>query len=157
MVPHPVAPQVSLNATQDTKKPIWKTRSSGDQLIGMYSGSSYLNSMRSSALTVLGIEIDLGDLLGSNESPSSRNWMSPNQEKQYSDSNNLDDSLGSFLHSAFNSTQTSQTKLELPSRVEALMLVEFYFATTHPYLPLLHKPSFLAEVSHDIRRLDVMY
>jgi len=144
---HPIAPQVPLNASQDNKKPIWKGRSSGDQLIGMYSSNSYLNSMRASALTVLGIDIDLGDLLGSNEPRSSHNWMSPNQEKQYSDSNNLDDSLSSFLLSAFNAPHPTLRKLELPPRAEAMMLVEFYFATTHPYLPLLHKPSFLAEVS----------
>ncbi|KAK4223838.1 transcriptional activator protein acu-15 [Podospora fimiseda] len=35
------------------------------------------------------------------------------------------------------------SNVELPSRVDAFTYVEWYFLTIHPFLPVLHKPSFL--------------
>ncbi|RVD87004.1 uncharacterized protein DFL_005253 [Arthrobotrys flagrans] len=127
-------------------RPAFLIRKSGAQAhVGMYSGNSYMTSTRASALSVLGISIDLADLQGVPEPARSLNYIPVDGHVDFKDVNPLDDSLQSFLMSTSGHAPASVLRLSLPSKEEALMLIEWNWVTTQPYLPIVHKPTFLAE------------
>ncbi|KAF3913911.1 hypothetical protein ABW21_db0205271 [Orbilia brochopaga] len=111
----------------------------------MYSGNSYMTSTRASALSVLGISIDLADLAGRPEPARTLNKIPINAPLNFDQPNPLDDSLQSFLMSTSRHAPASVLQLNLPSREEAKMLVEWNWFATQPYLPIIHKPTFMAE------------
>ncbi|EPS35123.1 hypothetical protein H072_11612 [Dactylellina haptotyla CBS 200.50] len=126
-------------------RPAFLVRKSGTQHINMYSGNSYMTSTRASALSVLGISIDIADIQGIPEPARSLNYIPINAQMDFTEANPLDDSLQSFLMSVSRYAPVSILQLGLPSKEEALMLMEWNFAFTQPYLPILHKPTFMAE------------
>ncbi|KAF3932678.1 hypothetical protein ABW19_dt0202533 [Dactylella cylindrospora] len=127
-------------------RPAFLVQKSGTHLVGLDAmNTSYMNSTRASALSVLGISIDLADLQGVAEPARSVNYIPVNAHVDFVEANPLDDSLQSCLMSSSQHAPASAKRLALPSKEEALMLVEWNFAATHPYLPLLHKPTFMAE------------
>ncbi|KAL7268445.1 hypothetical protein RUND412_008932 [Rhizina undulata] len=101
----------------------------GAHYLGISSGNSYLSSMKASALSLLGIDIDLSDL-DPNE-PARRDGVSSN-----------DESYGSCLATIFN-VNPNVSKVELPPKEEAMGYVDWFFHVSHPYLPILHKPTFV--------------
>lgn len=132
--------------TESAKRPEFLIRKSGAQHVGMYSGNSYLASTRASALSVLGISIDLADLQGRPEPARSQSFISVHAPAEFTENNPLDDSIQSFLMSISRHAPPSVLQLTLPDKEEALMLIEWHLMATHPYLPILHKPTFMAEV-----------
>ncbi|KAK6522863.1 hypothetical protein TWF281_002293 [Arthrobotrys megalospora] len=127
-------------------RPAFLIRKSGAQAhVGMYTGNSYMTSTRASALSVLGISIDLADLQGVQEPARSLNYVPVDGHMDFRDVNPLDDSLQSFLMSTSGHAPASVLRLSLPSKEEALMLIEWNWMATQPYLPIVHKPTFLAE------------
>ncbi|EWC43603.1 hypothetical protein DRE_01490 [Drechslerella stenobrocha 248] len=126
-------------------RPAFLIQKCGASHVGLYSGNSYMASTRASALSVLGITIDLADMQGVPEPARSLNHIPVNSYMDFTELNPLDDSLQSFLMSTSRHAPVSVLQLSLPSKEEALMLVEWNFMVTQPYLPLLHKPTFMAE------------
>ena len=111
---------------------------SGDNYLGVSSGNSYISSIRGTSLNVLGMEIDLADN------------VSPDLDEP-GPSNNAHDmprnkSYHAFIQSAFDA-HAKPVDPGLPSRQEAFTYTEWCFKTVLPYLPILHKPSFLSLVS----------
>ncbi|KAF3921547.1 hypothetical protein AA313_de0202408 [Arthrobotrys entomopaga] len=127
-------------------RPAFLIRKSGTQHVNMCSGSSYMASTRASALSVLGISIDLADIQGVPEPARALNYIPVDARFDYNDMNPLNDSLRSYLMSVSRYAPASILQLGLPSKEEALMLVEWNFAVTQPYLPILHRPTYMAEV-----------
>ncbi|KAK6539268.1 hypothetical protein TWF694_009503 [Orbilia ellipsospora] len=142
---HPNERSPSLNEPDPYGRPSFLVRKSGAQHVNMYSGNSYMASTRASALSVLGISIDLADIQGVPEPARVLNYVPVDAKFDYSDANPLDDSLRSFLMSVSRYAPPSILQLGLPSKEEALMLVEWNFAVTQPYLPILHRPTYMAE------------
>ncbi|KAH0562847.1 hypothetical protein GP486_002534 [Trichoglossum hirsutum] len=105
----------------------------GDNYLGISSGSSYLSSIKGTALSVLGMEIDIAD------------FTSPDLDEPFSPPTGIDvynKSYGSFLQSAFN-VSPKMTKTALPARHNGLTYAEWYFRVINPYVPILHKPTFM--------------
>jgi hypothetical protein len=117
--------------------PVFRAGCHGDNYLGISSGSSYLSSIKGTALSVLGMEIDIAD------------FTSPDLDEPFSPPTGLDvynKSYGSFLQSAFN-VIPNMTKTELPARHNGLTYAEWYFRVINPYVPILHKPTFMTMVS----------
>lgn len=98
---------------------------SNTRYLGMSAGNSYLTAMKQHALSLFGIDIDLGAL-------------------DPTDTMEASDSTTSALQMMFNIVQL--TKVDLPSRQETFETLDYYFQYSHPYLPLLHQPSFMEKV-----------
>lgn len=98
---------------------------SNTRYLGMSAGNSYLTTMKQHALSLFGIDIDLDAL-------------------DPTDTIEASDSTTGALRSMFNIAQP--TKMDLPSRQETLETLDYYFQFSHPYLPLLHQPSFMEKV-----------
>lgn len=98
----------------------------GSHYLGISSSSSYLSSIKASALSLLGIDIDLSDL-------------DPSEPSHPSNAN--DESFNSCLSTIFN-VNPNVPKVELPPLEEAHKYVDWFFRVSHPYLPLLHQQTF---------------
>ena len=88
-------------------------------------------------MNVLGAEIDLAD------------YMSPDMDEPDSSTFGaeypLNKSYRAFVQTAYNSGP-KPAKVKLPVEKEGRTYAEWYFRVINPYLPMLHKPSFLATV-----------
>jgi len=100
--------------------------------LGISAGNSYLSSMKETALSLLGVNIDLSVL-------------DPNEPSKHSGSTRLDETYGSCLSTIFN-LNPNVPKAELPPQAEGIQYVHYFFMISHPYLPILHKPTFLQMV-----------
>lgn len=98
----------------------------GSHYLGISSGSSYLSSIKASALSLLGIDIDLSDL-------------DPTEPSHPSNAN--DESFSSCLSTIFN-VNPDVPKVELPPIDEAQKYLKWFFTVSHPYLPILHQQTF---------------
>lgn len=98
----------------------------GSHYLGISSGSSYLSSIKASALSLLGIDIDLSDL-------------DPTEPSHPSNAN--DESFSSCLSTIFN-VNPNVPKVELPPLEEAQKYTTWFFTVSHPYLPILHQQTF---------------
>lgn len=98
----------------------------GSHYLGISSGSSYLSSIKASALSLLGIDIDLSDL-------------DPSEPAHPTNAN--DESFSSCLSTIFN-VNPNVPKVELPPLEEAHKYVNWFFTVSHPYLPILHQQTF---------------
>lgn len=107
--------------------------SSGAYYVGLSSGVATLHSMKDSALSVLGIELDLSG-------------VDPSDSTQTGTEGGLNDSYASSLSSLFNANLNVPQNLALPSRAECMDAAEWYFLYSHPYLPVLHRPTFMKKV-----------
>lgn len=110
----------------------------GDNYLGVSSGNSFISSIRGTAMNVLGAEIDLAD------------YMSPDMDEPDSSTFGakypLNKSYRAFVLTAYNSGP-KPAKVQLPPENEGRTYAQWYFRVINPYLPMLHKPSFLALVS----------
>ncbi|KAI5787658.1 fungal-specific transcription factor domain-containing protein [Peziza echinospora] len=104
--------------------------STGAYYLGLSSGASTLNSIKDSALSVLGIEIDLSD-------------VDPSEEDG---PDGLAESYSRFLSSMFNTNPNTPQNLSLPPKAEFIGMVEWFFSYSFPYLPVLHRPTFIPQV-----------
>lgn len=118
--------------------PEFRTGCTGDNYLGVSSGNSFLSSIRGTALNVLGMEIDIADFTSSDldEPEQSTFQVEPLYNKSYQ----------SFMQTAFN-VNPKFDKVELPGKQEGVTYAQWYFRVLNPYLPVLHKPTFMNLVS----------
>ena len=119
--------------------PEFRSGLAGNNYLGVSTGSSLLSSIRGTSMNVLGIEIDLADYMSADlDEPDSAptGTRPPVYNKSYQ----------AFVQTAF-STRPKISKVELPPRNEGINYAHVYFRVTNPYVPVVHKPSFMATVS----------
>ncbi|KAI9781309.1 MAG: hypothetical protein M1839_006102 [Geoglossum umbratile] len=115
--------------------PVFRAGCHGDNYLGISSGSSYLSSIKGTALSVLGMEIDIADF-------TSLDLDEPFSGSPPSGIDLYNKSYGSFLQSIFN-VNPKMTKTALPARHNGLTYADWYFRVINPYVPILHKPTFM--------------
>jgi len=117
--------------------PEFRSGLAGDNYLGVSSGDSFLSSIRGTALSVLGMEIDLADYMSADldDPDPSRPQDEPVYNKSYH----------AFIRTAFSANPKPQ-KPSLPPKKEGLTYAQWYFRVINPYLPFLHKPSFMSMV-----------
>ncbi|KAK0624531.1 hypothetical protein B0T17DRAFT_492208 [Bombardia bombarda] len=105
-----------------------------DSYLGVSSDSAPLSSIKGTTLSILGTTIDITsfDAPDIDEPPPGTPVSSPLYDK----------SVMAFLQSALN-RQPPPENVELPSRQDAFTYSEWYFLMISPFLPVLHKPTFL--------------
>jgi hypothetical protein len=135
-------PNVANNSTPQEAntlrvKPTFRTGTNGENYLGISAGNSNLSSIRGTALSILGMEIDLADF-------ESQDMDEPNPALLHGQLYNK--SYQAFLQTALNVNPRLE-KVELPSRQEGLTYAQWWFRVLHPFTPLLHKPTFVKLVS----------
>ena len=118
--------------------PNFRAGLAGNNYLGVSTGNSLLSSIRGTSMSVLGIEIDLADYMSADvdEPDVSRANTQPVYNKSYR----------AFVQTAFG-TSPKLNKVELPPRSEGMNYAHVYFRVINPYLPIVHKPSFMTTVS----------
>ncbi len=138
--PHGHTPAPPTPRAQETNLfalPVFRTGCHGDNYLGVSSGNSYLSSIKGTALSVLGMEIDIADFSSSDiDEPASPLFQTELYNKSYQ----------SFLQSALNINPRIE-KLDLPPHDEGRTYANWYLRVLNPYIPVLHGPSFMALVS----------
>ena len=133
------SPDTSTPRAQETNifraLPVFRTGCHGDNYLGVSSGNSYLSSIKGTALSVLGMEIDIADFSSSDIDEPSTIYQPELYNKSYQ----------SFLQSAFN-VNSKIDKVDLPPRTEGLTYASWYFRVLNPWIPVLHQPTFMALV-----------
>ena len=122
-----------------SRLPEFRSGLAGNNYLGVSTGNSLLSSIRGTSMNVLGMEIDLADYMSADidePDPSPAGTRPPVYNKSYRAS----------LQTAFG-TSPKLSKVELPPRSEGITYAHVYFRVTNPYLPVVHKPSFMATVS----------
>ena len=110
----------------------------GDNFLGISPGNSSLSSIKGTALSILGMEIDIADF-------ESLDMDEPNPSVFHPQLYNK--SYQSFMQTALN-VNPRMEKVDLPSREEGMTYAQWYFRVLNPYTPLLHKQTFLKIVSY---------
>jgi len=105
-----------------------------ESYLGVSSDSAPLSSIKGTTLSILGTNIDITcfDAPDMDEPPPGTPIGSPLYNK----------SAMAFLQSALN-INPPLTNVELPPKMEAFRYAEWYFLMIQPFLPILHKPSFM--------------
>lgn len=131
------SPDASASRSQETNifralPVVFRTGSHGDNYLGVASGNSYLSSIKGTALSVLGMEIDIADFSSSDVDEPSSIFQPDLYNKSYQ----------GFLQSAYGVNPKIE-KVDLPPREEGLTYASWYFRVLNPWIPILHKPSFM--------------
>lgn len=130
----------SMSSPTDTnviRLPEFRGGLTGDNYLGVSSGNSLLSSIRGTSLNVLGMEIDLADYMSSD--------LDEPDPSALQDKPLCNKSYHAFVQTAFSSCPKPK-KPPLPPKKEGLMYAEWYFRVINPYLPFLHKPTFMSMV-----------
>lgn len=124
--------------TTFNRLPQFRQGLSGDNYLGVSSGNSFISSTRGTAMNVLGVEIDLADYMSADldEPSSSTSGLEYPLNKSYH----------AFVQTAF-SAHPKPPKVQLPPRNEGMTYAQWYFRMVDPFLPVLHRPTFLSMVS----------
>jgi hypothetical protein len=137
--PTPYTPQSSVSVTAGSQEtnmfkalPAFRTGCTGDNYLGVSSGNSNLSSIKGTALSILGMEIDIADFDSVDMDEPDPSVFHPQLYNK---------SYQAFLQSALNINPRIE-KVELPSREEGMTYAQWYFRVINPYVPLLHKPTF---------------
>ena len=122
-----------------SRLPNFRSGLAGNNYLGVSTGSSLLSAIRGTSMNVLGMEIDLAD------------YMSPDlDEPCLTPAGNrppvYNKSYTAFVQTSFG-TSPKLSKVELPPRSEGINYAHVYFRVTNPYIPVVHRPSFMATVS----------
>lgn len=121
--------------------PEFRNGLAGNNYLGVSSGNSLLSSIRGTALNVFGMEIDLADYMSSDlDEPDPSNFLTNALYNK---------SYHAFIQTAFSAIPKLE-KPELPPRNEGLIYAQWYFRVINPYLPILHKPTFISLVSTSV-------
>ncbi|CAD6442322.1 1372462d-66d2-49c4-9ec7-ec9edaf1685d [Sclerotinia trifoliorum] len=113
--------------------PAYRAGCMGDNYLGVSPGSSHLSAIKGTALSILGMEIDIADFHSIDmDEPDSSVFHPQLYNKSYQ----------SFLQSAWN-VNPRIDKVELPSRSDGLTYAQWYFRVINPYCPLLHRGTFM--------------
>jgi hypothetical protein len=122
--------------------PIFRAEATGDNYLGVSPGNSHLSSIKGTALSILGMTIDIADFKSDDMDEPDKS-AGPHQlyNKSYQ----------AFLQSALNINPRME-KVELPGKEEAFMYAEWYFRLLNPFMPVLHKPTFMKMVSYKLHK-----
>ena len=113
--------------------PAFRAGCTGDNYLGVSPGNSNLSSIKGTALSILGMEIDIADFDSVDmDEPDSSVFHAQLYNKSYQ----------AFLQSALNINPRIE-KVELPQRSDGMTYAAWYFRVLNPYMPLLHKPTFM--------------
>lgn len=126
-----------------SRLPEFRSGLAGNDYLGVSTGNSLLSSIRGTSMSVLGMEIDLADYMSPDldePDPTPAGTGAPVYNKSYR----------AFVQTSFG-TSPKLNKVELPPRSEGFNYAHVYFRVTNPYLPVIHKPSFMATVSLSCR------
>lgn len=115
--------------------PTVRTGTCGSNFLGVSSGNSNLSAIKGTALTILGMEIDIANFDSHDmDEPKNSVFVPQLYNKSYQ----------AFLQSALNiNPRIPAETVNLPPRDEGLRTAEYYFRILNPYLPLLHRPTFI--------------
>jgi hypothetical protein len=112
--------------------PAFRAGYPGDNYLGVSPGNSNLSSIKGTALSILGMEIDIADFDSLDMDEPDRSVFHPQLYNK---------SYQAFLQSALNINPRIE-KVELPSREDGFTYADWYFRVINPYMPLLHGPTF---------------
>lgn len=113
--------------------PAYRTGCMGDNYLGVSSSGPQLSAIKGTALSILGMEIDIADFRSTDmDEPDSSVFHPQLYNKSYQ----------SFLQSSWNVNLRIE-KVELPSRSEGITYAQWYFRVINPYCPLLHRGTFM--------------
>jgi len=117
-----------------------------DSYLGVSADLAPLSSIKGTTLSILGTTIDIAsfDAPDMDEPPPGTPIGSPLYNK----------SVMAFLQSVLNVNPRLES-VDLPSRQDAFTYAEWYFLMVSPFLPILHKPSFLELVRHSLVPADL--
>lgn len=122
-----------------SRLPEFRSGLAGNNYLGVSTGSSLLSSIRGTSMNVLGMEIDLADYM-------SADLDEPDPTPAGTQPSVYNKSYQGFVQTAFG-TSPKLSKVELPPRSEGINYAQVYFRVVNPYVPVIHKPSFMATVS----------
>ncbi|KAG9233542.1 fungal-specific transcription factor domain-containing protein [Amylocarpus encephaloides] len=135
--PFPPPPSVDSKDQQpgmDSRSmPSFRTGWTNGNFLGVSSRESPLSPIKGTALSILGMEIDIADFKSVDLDEPPPGQFNPQL---------FNKSYQSFLQSALNINHR-QVKAALPPQDEALRHAHVYFRLINPYIPLLHKPTFM--------------
>ncbi|KAI4171988.1 MAG: hypothetical protein LQ343_003897 [Gyalolechia ehrenbergii] len=117
-----------------SRLPDFRNGLTGENYLGVSSGNTLVSSIRGTSLNVLGMEIDLADYMHADlDEPDPSDYeKKPVYNKSYY----------AFILTAFSAKPKPQ-QIGLPSREEGMKCAEWFFKAVNPYLPVLHRPSFM--------------
>ncbi|KAL8811674.1 MAG: hypothetical protein Q9200_001610 [Gallowayella weberi] len=117
-----------------SRLPDFRNGLTGENYLGVSSGNSLVSSIRGTSLNVLGMEINLADYMHADlDEPNPSDYeQKPVYNKSYY----------AFILTAFSAKPEPQ-EVGLPSREEGMKCTEWFFKVANPYLPVLHRPSFM--------------
>ena len=123
--------------------PAFRSGIPGDNFLGVSPGNSNLSAIKGTALSILGMEIDIADFASMDMDEPDKAMFHPELYNK---------SYQAFLQSALN-INPRLPKVELPSREDGFNHASWYFRVINPYLPLLHRPTFFKLVCSSSRTL----
>lgn len=133
----PTSPTVNNGQQQETNMfralPTYRAGCTGDNYLGVSPGGSHLSAIKGTALSILGMEIDIADFHSSDMDEPNPSVFHPHLYNK---------SYQSFLQSAWNVNPRIE-KVDLPSRSDGMTYAEWYFRVINPYCPLLHRGTFM--------------
>ncbi|KAI9648203.1 hypothetical protein NHQ30_002835 [Ciborinia camelliae] len=113
--------------------PAYRAGCMGDNYLGVSPGSSHLSAIKGTALSILGMEIDIADFRSTDmDEPDSSVFHPELYNKSYQ----------SFLQSAWNVNPRIE-KVDLPPRSDGITYAQWYFRVINPYCPILHRGTFM--------------
>ena len=119
-----------------TGLPQFRSGLTGNNYLGVSTGDSLLSSIRGTSMNVLGIEIDIADYTSPDLDEPDPSRGQPVYNKSYR----------AFIQTAFGASP-KLSKVELPPRKQGMEQAEIFFKGIHPFLPILHRPTFMKTVS----------
>jgi hypothetical protein len=116
--------------------PVFRAGCHGENYLGVSSRNYQLSSIKGTALSVFNMEIDIADFASDDvDEPSPTLYQPELYNKSYR----------SMLQTSYN-VNPKLDKVDLPPRNEGLVYADWYFRVLNPYLPVLHRPSFMTLV-----------
>lgn len=122
-----------------SRLPNFRNGLAGNNYLGVSTGSPLLSAIRGTSMNVLGMEIDLADCM-------SPDLDEPDATRAGNRPPVYNKSYAAFVQTSFG-TSPKLSKVELPPRSEGMNYAHVYFRVTNPYVPVVHRPSFMATVS----------
>jgi len=109
----------------------------GSTYLGVSAGNSNLSAIKGTALSILGMEIDVANF---------DSWDMDDPKDDQMKNNPYNKSYQSFLQTALNAHTSGLPRIqnvELPERALGFEYASWYFRALNPYTPLLHRPTFM--------------
>jgi hypothetical protein len=115
----------------------FRAERTSDNYLGVSSGDSQLSSIKGTSLSIFRMKIDVADFESIDMDEPNTSGFNPRLYNK---------SYQAFLQSALNINDHMEEP-PLPRRDEAFQRIEWYFRVINPYIPFLHRPTFIALVS----------